>query len=168
MNPYSAMIGRIQQQRADLELVVNRAEQLLEKAKRSGDDGYIDGAALNLHGFYTGVENIFEDIARSADGEIPKGSDWHKQLLIQMSAEIPQVRPQVIGHETRCCLEEYRSFRHIVRNVYTFRFRFSRVQELVSELRACYDAVSSDLETFILFLKKINKEDTLSVMPDIE
>ncbi|NJL59681.1 MAG: hypothetical protein HC887_08600 [Desulfobacteraceae bacterium] len=73
----------------------------------------MDGAALNLHGFYTGVENIFEDIARYLDGDIPKGADWHKQLLLQLSAEIPAVRPRVICQETRFCLEEYRSFRHI-------------------------------------------------------
>ncbi len=158
MSSYAAMLGRMSQQMVDLELVVSRAEELLEKAERTSDDGYLDGAALNLHGFYTGVENIFEDIARHLDRDIPKGSDWHKQLLLQMSAEIPLMRPRVISQETRFCLEEYRSFRHIVRNVYTFRFRFSRVRELVAELRSCYHSISSDLKDFAIFLKELDTE----------
>lgn len=156
MKNYAALSGRIQQRRADLQLVAERAAALLEKAKRSGDDGYLDGAALNLHGFYTGIESIFEDIARTVDGGLPQGSDWHKQLLLQMAAEIPDVRIPVIKPETRHCLEEYRAFRHVVRNVYTFRFRFSRIEELVSEVRACCEAVFSDLDFFSFFLKELD------------
>lgn len=157
MNCYAALSGRIQQQRADLHYVVSRAENLLEKAQRNSDDGYLDGAALNLHGFYTGVESIFEDIARTVDGDLPQGHDWHKRLLLQMSAEIPDIRIPVIRPETKHCLEEYRAFRHVVRNVYTFRFRSSRIEELVSEARACYEAVFSDLENFSLFLKELDR-----------
>jgi hypothetical protein len=73
-----------------------------------------------------------------------------------MSAEIPEIRIPVIRQETKHCLEEYRAFRHVVRNVYTFRFRFSRIEELVSEVRACYEAVFSDLNNFALFLKELN------------
>lgn len=156
MKYYAALSGRIQQQRADLHFVISRAESLLEKAQRSSDDGYIDGAALNLHGFYTGVESIFEDIARTVDGDLPQGHDWHKRLLLQMSAEIPEIRIPVIRQETKHCLEEYRAFRHVVRNVYTFRFRLSRIEELVSEVRACYESVFSDLENFALFLKELD------------
>lgn len=155
MTPFAALIGRIRQQQTDLEFVVSRAELLLKKAEQSCDDGYLDGAALNLHGFYSGVENVFEDIARHVDGDVPKDSDWHKKILMQLSAEIPQVRPPVISQETRFCLEEYRSFRHIVRNVYTFRFRFSRIRELAADVRACYNAVFSDLEKFAEFLSEL-------------
>ncbi|MEE4356339.1 MAG: hypothetical protein V2I97_07700 [Desulfococcaceae bacterium] len=108
MTSYAALLGRISQQREDLEAVVSRAESLMEKARRTGDDGYLDGVALNLHSFYTGVESIFEDIARNLDGEMPKGSEWHKGLLLQMSAEIPGIRPKVIQTKSRHCLEEYR------------------------------------------------------------
>jgi hypothetical protein len=48
MNAYSAIAGRIRQALADRERVVGRAEALLGKAQRSGDDGYGDGVALNL------------------------------------------------------------------------------------------------------------------------
>lgn len=159
MKNYAALSGRIQQQRADLQLVVERAAALLEKAKRSGDDGYLDGAALNLHGFYTGIESILEDIARTVDGGVPQGADWHKRLLLQMSAEIQEIRIPVIRQETRHCLEEYRAFRHVVRNVYTFNFRFSRIEELVSGVQSCFETVFEDLSHFSLFLKKIDTDE---------
>jgi hypothetical protein len=96
MSRYVGLMGRIQQALADLERVVSRTEVLLEKAKRTGDDGYLDGVALNLHGFYTGVERLFEDIARETEEGIPTGPDWHQSLLLQVSAEIPGTRPPAI------------------------------------------------------------------------
>jgi len=85
---YVALAGRIRQATADLERVVSRTEYLMEKAQRTGDDGYFDGAALNLHGFYVGVEHIFEDIAREMEENVPGDSGWHQSLLLQISADI--------------------------------------------------------------------------------
>jgi hypothetical protein len=131
--------------------VVSRAEWLLSKAQTSGDDGFFDGVALNLHGFYSGVERIFEDIARTMERSIPQGVEWHQDLLLQMSAEISSIRPPVVTMDTRDCLDEYRGFRHVVRNVYTFNLRPARLQELTSRLRQCYQTVDHDLSDFIIF-----------------
>jgi hypothetical protein len=153
----AALSGRLQQALVDIERVVARAEALLEKANLSQDDGYFDGIALNLHTFYTGVEAIFEDIARTLDGAIPGGPNWHQELLQQMAAAITGVRPPVIQTETRYCLDEYRGFRHLVRNLYTFNLRPSRISELCSELRACYDAVDRDISEFIRMMDNLNE-----------
>ncbi|MFN2131705.1 MAG: hypothetical protein ACK2VD_14340 [Anaerolineae bacterium] len=48
-------------------------------------------------------------------------------LLEQMAAEVPSVRPALISGETRQLLDEYRGFRHVVRNVYAFRFDLAKV-----------------------------------------
>jgi hypothetical protein len=152
---YLVLIGRIEQTLDDVERVVNRAEKLMKQALRSGDDGYWDGVALNLHSFYAGLEQIFEDIARTIERSIPSGSNWHKDLLLQISAEVPHVRPPVIQTKTRHCLDEYRSFRHVVRNVYTFNLKSKRLHELVEQLRPCYDTVMADLVQFIDFLKEL-------------
>lgn len=155
MREYSALAGRIRQALADLGRVVERAEELVDKAARTGDDGYLDGVALNLHAFYAGVERIFEDIARGTGEGVPTGPEWHRDLLLQMSATIDGVRPAVIRPETRYCLDEYRGFRHVVRNVYTFSLRPARLKELTGELRACYEATARDLEKFAGFLEQL-------------
>ena len=155
---YAALAGRIRQSLLDIVRVVSRAESLLDKAQRSGDDGYLDGVALNLHGFYAGVERIFEDIARSLEKAIPEGTEWHRDLLLQMSAGIGSVRPRVITQETRYCLEEYRGFRHVVRNVYTFTLRPGRLQELTTRVQECYRALERDLGEFGDFLEQLSQE----------
>jgi hypothetical protein len=156
---YASLAGRIRRSLLDLERVVIRASQLADKARARGDEDYLDGVALNLHGFYAGVERVFEDIARTMEKSIPDGSEWHRDLLMQMSADVASVRPTVVSVETSRCLEEYRGFRHIVRNVYTFNLRPARLEELTSGLRDCYQLVTNDLETFCIFLEQLSVAD---------
>ncbi|MEW5986035.1 MAG: hypothetical protein AB1791_05325 [Chloroflexota bacterium] len=152
---YVALMTRIRAALPDLVRVVERTESVLEKAKHTGDDAYLDAVALNLHGFYSGVEQIFVDIARNMEQAVPAGPDWHRELLLQMSAEATPVRPSVITQATRHCLDDYRSFRHVVRNVYTFNLRPSRLQELTAGLRPCFEMVVRDLGDFVRFLEQI-------------
>ena len=69
------------------------------------------------------------------------------------------MRPAVISRETRRCLEEYRGFRHVVRNVYTFNLRSARLQELTGGLQDCYRAVARDLEDLSIFLEQLSASD---------
>ncbi|WP_448593164.1 hypothetical protein [Thermoflexus hugenholtzii] len=59
---FLALIGWIREELAEIARSAQRARELCEKALRTGDDGYWDGVALNLHGFYTGVERIFNPL----------------------------------------------------------------------------------------------------------
>lgn len=158
MNAYAGLAARIRQALLDVERVVERAQSLVAKAQSTGDDGYYDGAALNIHGFYAGIERIFEDVAAITGEGLPGGPAWHQDLLLQMSAEIEDVRPPVIAQATRYCLDEYRGFRHVVRNVYTFNMRPSRIAALSTELGSCFAAVRSDLMAFADFLNHLARE----------
>lgn len=149
------LAARIRTEVVELERVVQRAEHLMSKVQDQKDEDYLDGVALNLHGFYSGAERIFEEIAREVDHSLPSGSGWHRNLLTQMSAEVAGRRPLVLKRDTRNCLEEYRGFRHVVRNVYTFSLRPSRLRELVADLRGCYRELNLDLTTFCEFLETI-------------
>jgi hypothetical protein len=135
--------------------VVERTQRLLHKAVSQKDDDYYDGVALNLHSFYTAIERILEDIAREIDGAVPSGPEWHRDLLAQLSAEFPNVRPTVLKHSSRNCLNEYWGLRHIIRNVYTFNLKPSRLQELVMMLPSCHVALVQDLEAFCQFLEAL-------------
>jgi HepT-like protein len=152
---YVALIGRLEQTLFDLDRVVSRTEKQMKQAVTTNDDAYLDAAALNLHGFYAGVERTFEDIAQTLSEALPVGSHWHQNLLLQMSNEISGIRPAVITVQTRYCLDEYRQFRHVVRNVYTLSFRLSSIQSLVANLRACLNIVTQDLNNFIQFLQQL-------------
>lgn len=148
MNAYAPLIGQIRQDLTELETLVQQTTRLLEKILDTGDEDYLGTVALNLHSFYTGVERIFREIAQRIDGAIPEGADWHRRLLRQMSAEVPNLRPPVISTETRVALDEYCAFRHVVRNIYTLNLRLERVQHLATTLPQCYQLLKRDLETF--------------------
>lgn len=156
MSEYSALAGRIRTSLRDVQNSVDRALQLSDKAHKSNDDGYWDGVALNLHGFYTGVEHIFEDIARTLEKSVPASAEWHMDLLTQMAGEIEGVRPAVISRESRACLDEYRGLRHVVRNVYAFNLRSARLHELTTGLKDCFDRVQKELVALAEFLESVN------------
>ena len=48
---YAVLATRIRQTLIDLDRVVARAELLFRHYQQTNDDGYLDGVALNLHGF---------------------------------------------------------------------------------------------------------------------
>lgn len=148
----SALAARIRRELRDIARLIDRAESLAQRAKRLGESDILDGAALNLHAYYAATERIFEDIAREIDGALPSGGDWHRTLLLQMASALTDVRPAVIGEESYRCLDEYRGFRHVVRNVYTYNLRPERIEALVRDLRGCDALLISDVEDFARFL----------------
>ncbi len=146
---------RIRAEMEEIARVVDRAQRLLAKAVNSKDEDYYDGVALNLHSFYTATERILEDIAREIDGAVPKGPEWHRDLLMQMSVAFPGTRPVVLERTSRDCLDEYRGLRHVIRNVYTFNLKPSRLRELVAMLPDCYASLRADLHAFCGFLETL-------------
>ena len=114
---------RIENEIAEIKEIRDLALRRWQKALR--DEDYLGSVAFDLHSFYQGVERIFEAIAKSIDRTVPSGDRWHKRLLVQMTEEIPGIRPAVISEETRTALDSYRTFRHLARNIYTFSLNVS-------------------------------------------
>ena len=125
----------------ELAIVLDRIQTGWERARQSGDDYYIDGVALNLHSFYSGLERIFEQIAETLDGMMPQGENWHMLLLQQMSQEIPAVRPAVISEGVCRRLNEFRGFRHVVRHVYAIQFDPLKLERLVTDIPRLFSDV---------------------------
>jgi uncharacterized protein YutE (UPF0331/DUF86 family) len=155
MTEYLTLSAILRQKLLDLLRLVERSETLLQKSNLSKDDDYIDGVALHLQGFYTTVEQMLEAIAAAFGERLPAGANVPQNLLLQMSISIPNLRPAVISQETRQKLDEYRGFRHVVRNVYTLNLRPSRVRELVGALRDCYESLADDPRKFCEFMEEM-------------
>ncbi len=146
---------RIRDELDEMAQVLDRAQEGWRRAQMSSDDLYLDGVALNIHGFYAGLERLFELIAATVDGTVPQGANWHQMLLEQMTTEIPRVRPAVISSETRTALDEYRGFRHVVRNVYTFRFDPVKMRRLIERAPGVFSRVRMELLAFADFLERV-------------
>lgn len=156
MNKAGALLAaRIISELKELSVLAKRAEQGLKKAKEKNDDYYLDSVALNLHSIYSGLERIFERIATAIDSSLPSGTNWHRELLNQMAIEVPGIRPAVISSDLKEKLEEYRGFRHVVRNVYTYRLKPEKIEGLVSMLNTVMAKVETDITGFANFLQSI-------------
>lgn len=151
---YVTIITRIEQELIDLQQVIQRIKEAWEKAKHTNDDLYLDSVALNLHGFYAGLERIFELIAGEIDGSVPEGKTWHQDLLKQMTLELKQVRPAVISRQSMNALDEYRGFRHVVQNIYTLNLSPTRLAPLVDGISDTFGKIESELKQFIAFVQR--------------
>ncbi len=143
---------RIQRDISDLKKIRDLAFRRWQKALR--DEDYIGSVAFDLQGFYQGVVRIFEAIAKSIDRAFPAGEKWHKMLLEQMTEEISGIRPAVISMETREALDNFRMFRHLARNIYTFNLEPAKIRGLVENLPETVDQVCKDLSLFVGFLNQ--------------
>lgn len=157
-DPLQKLALRIRNECDELARLVERAREAMSRAGESSDDLYLDSVALNLHGFYAGLERLFELIGSTVDGNIPRGENWHQTLLEQMATEIPSVRPALISENSRQMLDEYRGFRHVVRNVYAFRLDPAKVQGLVEGVPAVFSQVHAELLAFADFLAQQARE----------
>lgn len=154
---YKELAERIRGEVPELERVVQRVLKSWEQGKRLPDQQnvYLDSVALNLHGFYSGVERLFELIARHVDRNLPSGEVWHQGLLQQMAQDVGETRPAVISQENAMTLDELRRFRHLVRNVYTFNLVPEKMEPLVSVLPKLWPQLRAELVAFADFLEDV-------------
>lgn len=157
---YQRLAQRIRDELTDINSEVARAQKSWEASLEADDpDAYIDSVALNLHGFYSGVERLFELIATQVDDSAPEGEAWHRQLIDQMAREIPETRTAVIDEFIAAALDEFRKFRHLVRNVYTIHLDSERMRLLVDVLPSLWEQLQKDLLKFADFLIELSKAD---------
>jgi hypothetical protein len=148
---------RIRGATPDLERVVQRCLRSWSQVQRASSerDAYLDSVALNLHGFYSGLERLFELIARHVDRDLPAGETWHRDLLLRMTHDLAEVRPAVIDQDSALALDEFRRFRHLVRNVYTMNLSPDKVAGLMSTLPELWSRVRVELLAFADFLEQL-------------
>ena len=146
---YLAVAGRIRREVEQIEDVVDRAQAIWADVDPNRPaDHRIDAVALNLHGFYAGLERVFKIVAERIDQTVPEGGSWHQELLEQMNTELNGVRPSVLSDDARKKLDRYRGFRHVVRNAHAFEFDPEQIDLLIKRLPDTADLVFRDLRSF--------------------
>jgi len=158
---YSELADRFRGEAQDLDWTVQRAMRAWERAKTSAadQDAYLDSVALNLHGFYSGLERLFELVARHLDHNLPSGATWHWDLLQAMGRDVLDVRPALIDADSVNVLDEFRRFRHLVRNVYTTNLSPEKMAELLRALPGVWLKLEDELLGFADFLEQLASVD---------
>lgn len=141
--------------KADIDREMAQVEHLLEESRRdlSGVGEMpsrleVRGVASVLHDFYSGVDRVFERIALELDGELPRGADWHSQLLNRMEEDVEGVRPQVLTPDLAERLRPYLRFRHLFRNIYGGQLRWERSTELLAEADEVWPLLKQQMQEF--------------------
>jgi hypothetical protein len=158
---HEALRRRIQLELAHIGKTLPAIHRHWQKAKTAvpDQDAYLNSVALNLHSFYSALERLFELIAIELDGGPLGGDSWHTELLKQMALDLEDIRPPVLGSETAAGLDEYRKFRHLVRNIYTTNLDINRIEHLVENLPGLWEQLRLELNAFLQFLGAIARAD---------
>jgi hypothetical protein len=104
-------------------------------------------AALILHSFYNGIENILLLIAKS-ERSIPSGINWHTQLF-ERAFLSTETRSPLFAEDVKAPLKEYLTFRHFIRHAYAYSIDATRLLPLVLNAAATWEMVKRDIVAFI-------------------
>jgi hypothetical protein len=75
-----------------------------------------------------------------------------------MTLDLAEVRPAVIDQDSALALDEFRRFRHLVRNVYTMNLTPGKVTGLMSALPELWPRLRSELLAFADFLEQLAQD----------
>jgi hypothetical protein len=144
----------IQDEITKLKLLDKEKDGLL---KRKPSNYVLRAGGSILHDFYTGIEKIFENIAKEIDQRVPMGEEWHSELLHQMTLDIPGLRPPVITTHTERKLREYLGFRHLFRKRYGFELDWEKMKRLLIRIPQVLSPLEKEIE---IFFKTLNSKTT--------
>jgi predicted nucleotidyltransferase len=106
-----------------------------------------------LHSFYNGIETMFLAVAKETDQQLPRGAQWHQDLLHQMTQSTAP-GPPMLTKETAASLNDYQSFRHFFRHSYSFLMKWKKMSHLVLNLQPTWARTKADIETFLVWAEK--------------
>ena len=130
-------------------LLVKRGIADRDKGRQAlADSIVLRGVAGLIQDYYSGAERIFKRVADEIDERLPKGETWHKDLLNQMKRDVPGLRPRLLSERSFSQIDEYRSFRHLVANIYGHNLISERVLELVVNLPTFHKIFKDDILQF--------------------
>ncbi|MBM4329812.1 MAG: hypothetical protein FJ117_01080 [Deltaproteobacteria bacterium] len=123
--------------------------------KRQPSNYVVRAGGSILHDFYTGIEKIFESIAKEVDKRLPVGEEWHSELLHQMTLDIPGLRPQVITARMEKKLREYLGFRHLFRKRYGFELDWQKLKKLLLAMPQIRSSLDNEIGKFFEALNSL-------------
>lgn len=104
--------------------------------------------AVELHRYYTAVENVLERIERVVGALPPAGPSWHKDLLWGALRELADARPAILSAAVAPDLDAMLSFRRFFRHAYAVEFDPVRLDGLCGRMARIHAQVGTDLRRF--------------------
>lgn len=151
------LIESMQQEISSIDEICSQIGLLINKGEQGDEESkifYKRAEGSILHDFYTGVEKIFREIAIKIDESLPKGDNWHIELLKSM-ATANEKRDAVISQELMEKLKQYLGFRHLFRNIYGMELEWEKLKILLTNIREnIWKRFKVEINSFIKWLKQ--------------
>lgn len=109
--------------------------------------------SYQLHNFYSGMEDLFEEVAKVFENYVEEREKFHIKLLKRMKLNVEGVRPNLLSEKSFKVLNELRKFRHIFRHAYDYELDAGRVKELSQMVMDNFSQVKKDLDEFKSFIR---------------
>jgi hypothetical protein len=93
------------------------------------------GTAALLHSIYNGLENVLKQVIQGVGGDVPTGSTWHRDLLLQVQA------CHILAQVTVDALRPFMAFRHFFSHAYVLDLDPARMELLVGTAKQVVDQV---------------------------
>ncbi len=138
---------------ADLETAISAAQRAAAKA--AGLPA-LDGEAREdrelaigklVHDACSAAEKALERLVELVDGELPKGSSFHRDLIRRAAGPVQGGRDAMITPETANALARLVAFRHVFRHIYG-GFEYERAASMVPLAAATIPRLRDELTAF--------------------
>ncbi|MGA8164078.1 MAG: hypothetical protein WB791_03515 [Waddliaceae bacterium] len=114
--------------------------------------------ALKTQQFFTALEDLFKRIAKTFENQIDDFSSYHKELLVRLNTDIPNIRPAAISTKSFLLLDRVRAFRHFIRHAYDCELEEQELKAIQSRLQQDYHYVEKDLNRFKEFIQELSSK----------
>ena len=141
--------------RREIETELEQLRNLLAEYRDTpkGGAGYLRRAQGSMfHDFYNGVERIFLRISAELGG-VPRGEQWHRQLLDDMALHLDDLRPTVISAGLRTNLQRFLRFRHLFRNIYGHELDPDRLAEIAGTYERVHARFQEEMGDFLAWMR---------------
>ena len=147
-------ILKIEFEISQIDMLLDETSPLLKLAKNKIPDTTETAAlGLFLQSFYNGIENIIKFVIAEKYERLPSGIKWHKELLDMCFIEIEGGK-KLFSEKIKNILDDYLRFRHFVRNTYSYKIKWERMEELILNIFENWEIIKNEIIDYINHFKK--------------
>jgi len=150
LDKYAILLGYFDKQWSFIEKM---QQQIVSIHLSSYESRYV--FALKTQQFYTAIEDLLKQVAKSFENHIENLSEFHKGLLLRLQTDIPSIRPKLLSDSSFRLLDKIRAFRHFVRHAYDCELQEKELKQLQQQLAQGYQTLEKDFSAFRHFVQEL-------------
>jgi len=142
-------IMKVEFEISQIDTLLDETMPLLKLAHNKTPD-MVESAALGLflHSFYNGIENMMKFIIKEKYGKLPSSGKWHKELLDLCFIKTDDQK-ELFNEKLKDVLDDYLSFRHFIRNTYSFKIKWERMEHLILGIDKNWNDIKAEIINYL-------------------